>query len=150
MVLLSHLKRRIGAAVLAFGALLGAPAIAVAGDAQAGERSFARQCTACHVIRDDSGSIIMGTGARTGPNLFGLASRPAATADGFAYGPSMQQLAGRAVGWDENAFVSFVTAPSAFLQQRLGDRRASSRMAYLVRNPADAADIWAYLSRFSN
>lgn len=135
-------------AMTMMGAGVAAPVFAA--DPEAGARSFARQCTSCHVLRDDGGRMLVGTGARTGPNLFGLARRPAGTAEGFVYSTAMQQLAARTMLWDEPSFVAFVTGPGPFLQQRLSDRRANSRMAFVVSNPADAADLWAYLSGLGN
>ncbi|MBC7157078.1 MAG: c-type cytochrome, partial [Rhodobacteraceae bacterium] len=64
---------------LALAVLAAAPAAAQ--DAAAGERVFS-QCMACHQITDAAGTVIRRGGA-VGPNLYGVAGRAAAAAEGF-------------------------------------------------------------------
>jgi len=51
--------------------------------------------------------------------------------------------------WDEESFLGYVTDPTAWLRATLDDRRARGKMAYQVRDPQDAADIYAYIEGLS-
>lgn len=140
------------AAIAAVAALAGAltPAGALAeGDPAAGEPLFARQCVSCHVVVDPAGETLAGRNARTGPNLYGVAGRVPGTQPDFAYGDSMEAYGQTGAVWTEEAFVAYVQDPTGFLRAALDDRRARGRMAYQVRDEAEAHDLWAYLASLS-
>ena len=134
--------------------LLAAPAFAdghASGDAAAGQEQFERQCVSCHVVADADGNVLAGRAAKTGPNLYGLAGRLPGSVEGFRYGDALASL-GEALpdGWTEEAFVAYVQDPTTYLRETLEDRRARSKMAYKVRDEAQATDIFAYLATFSD
>lgn len=144
-------------AALALPVVLAAPALAAShdaltptGDAAAGKNTFARQCVACHVVVDPSGTKLAGRNGRTGPNLYGVAGRTAGTQDGFKYGRSLKK-AGQADGarapvvWNEQNFVAYVQDPTGYLRKVLGDKRARAKMTIKVRAKADAVNLYAYL-----
>lgn len=116
------------------------------GDPEAGAAMFARQCTACHVVRSTEGVILAGRTARTGPNLYGVAGRPVGSAPGYPYSEAMTALGRTGATWDVAAFVPYVQDPTGWLREVLDDRMARGKMAYKVRDPQDAADIYAYLA----
>jgi cytochrome c len=133
--------------------LLAAPAFAdghaATGDAAAGEEQFNRQCVACHVVVDADGEILAGRNARTGPNLYGVAGRQLGTYEDFRYGDSIVELGETGQVWTEEAFVGYVQDPTAWLREALDNNRARGKMAYRVRDEAEAVDIFAYLATFS-
>lgn len=144
-------------AALALPVVLAAPALAAShdaltptGDAAAGKATFARQCVACHVVVDPSGTKLAGRNGRTGPNLYGVAGRTAGTLEGFKYGRSMKK-AGQADGsrpalvWNEKNFATYVQDPTGYLRQVLGDKKARAKMTVKVRAAADATNLYAYL-----
>ena len=73
------MKRLMSAAVIG---LLAVPAFAE-GDAAKGEKGF-KKCKSCHMVVSDSGETIV-KGGKTGPNLWGVAGRPAGSYEGFKY-----------------------------------------------------------------
>ena len=135
-------------------AVLAAPAFAdghasTQGDAAAGEEQFNRQCVACHVVQDASGEVLAGRNAKTGPNLFGIAGKTIGTTEGFRYGDSIVELGETGAVWTEENFVGYVQNPTDWLREKLEDRRARGKMAYQVREEAQAYDLYAFLSTFS-
>lgn len=129
-------------------ALLSAPAFAqdATGDAAAGEEQFNRQCVACHVVVNDAGETLAGRNAQTGPNLYGVAGRTPGTYPDFEYGDDMIAFGETGAVWDETNFVAYVQDPTDFLRTALDNRRARGKMAFQVRDPAEATDIYAYLA----
>ena len=132
-------------------ALLAMPAMADGhasnqGDVAAGEAQFKRQCVACHLVADEDGNVLAGRTAKVGPNLYGLAGRTIGSVDGFRYADSILEVQATGTTWDEEKFVAFVQNPSNWLRETLDDRRARSKMAYQVRQEAQAYDIYAYLA----
>ena len=68
--------------VVAAGALLALPTLALAQDAEAGKKVF-QKCAPCH-------SIGPGATNKVGPNLSGLVGRKAGTEEGFSYSDAMK------------------------------------------------------------
>ena len=133
-------------------ALVAAPLAAQAqdatGDPAAGEEAFS-QCVTCHVVEDPSGEVLAGRGAKTGPNLYGIAMRQAGTVEGFRYSDSMVEAGEAGLVWSEENFVPYTHDPTSFLREVLDDRRARGKMTYKLRGPdEEAANIYAYLSQF--
>ena len=133
-------------------ALLAAPFAAHAqeasGDAAAGEEAFS-QCISCHVVEDESGEVLAGRGAKTGPNLYGVAGRQAGIIEGFRYSDSMVEAGEAGMSWDEANFVPYVQDPTGHLREVTDDRRARGKMTYKVRGgDEEAANLYAYLATF--
>jgi len=117
------------------------------GDAEAGENLW-RNCRSCHSITADDGTVIQ-NGGRTGPNLYGLPGRAVASVEDFRYGPAILAFAELDGGqvWTEELFVDYVTNPTTFLREHLGDQTARSAMTFRLNRGAD--DMWAYLASVS-
>ena len=114
------------------------------GDAEAGEKAF-RKCKACHAVVADDGTVVM-KGGKTGPNLYGIAGRTLGTAPDFKkYKPSLVAAGEAGTVWDEEQFLEYVKDPAAYLKAVLDDSDAKSGMSFRLKNPKDAANIWAYL-----
>lgn len=118
------------------------------GDAAAGEEQFNRQCVACHVVADASGEVLAGRNAKTGPNLYGVAGRTLGSVEDFRYGDPIVELGEAGTVWTEELFVGYVQDPTGWLREQTENRRARGKMAYQVREEADAYDLYAYLSTF--
>jgi cytochrome c len=125
-------------------ALMSAPAFAQ--DIGAGQEQFERQCVACHVVVNDAGETLAGRNAKTGPNLYGVVGRVAGTYPDFDYGDGLIAYGETGAVWEEENFVAYVQNPTDFLREALEDRRARGKMAFQVRDAAQAADIYAYLA----
>ena len=128
--------------------LLSAPAYAE-GDAANGEAIFNRQCSTCHVVINDAGETLAGRAAHVGPNLYGVVGRTPGSYPEFAYGDSMVAYGVTGAVWGEENLVAYVQDPTGFLRTALADRRARGKMAFQLRDPQDAADVFAFLSTFS-
>jgi cytochrome c len=128
--------------------LLSAPAFAE-GDAANGETIFNRQCSTCHVVMNDAGETLAGRAAHVGPNLFGVVGRTPGTYPDFEYGDSMLAYGATGAVWGEDNLPVYVQDPTDFLRTALDDRRARGKMAFQLRDPQDAADVFAFLSTFS-
>ena len=121
---------------------LGLAAPVFAGDAEKGEESF-KKCKSCHSIIGADGEAIV-KGGKTGPNLFGIAGRAVASAEGFSYGDGI--LAAQAAGiiWDEENLTAYVSDPTAWLREVTEDDSVKSKMSFKLNKGAD--DIAAYLA----
>lgn len=116
------------------------------GDAAAGEDIFNKRCVTCHMVVNASGEKLAGKAARTGPNLFNVAGHPAGKAEGFRYGPGIEEAAGQGLVWTEENFVKYVQDPRAFLQDFTGDSAARSKMSFKLKGDEDSANVYAYLA----
>ena len=121
--------------------------LAAAGDIAKGEKKF-KKCKSCHMIVDDSGSMIV-KGGRNGPNLYGILGRTVGSIDGFEYGKSLATLGKSGFVWSEYEFVAYLADPKKYLADKLDDKKARSKMSYKLKNEADALNIWAYLESVS-
>lgn len=128
------------------GALLAAPAFAqeVIGNAEAGAKVFAK-CQTCHTVANEAGEVLAGKGAKTGPNLYGIAGRKAGSYPEFKYGASLVALGEGGFVWDEASFVEYVSDPSKFLKAKLNDPKAKGNMSFKLPKEEDAQNVWAYL-----
>ncbi len=130
-------------------ALCAAPVAAFAqadltGDPAAGEAAFA-QCATCHVVANDAGETLAGRGAKTGPNLYGVALRQAGGVEGFRYSDAMVEAGEQGLMWSEASFVPYVQDPTGYLREVLDDPKARSKMTYKLRDEQQAYDLFAYL-----
>ena len=133
--------------VLAAATIAAAPAFAdshASGDPEAGEAGF-KKCAACHVVMDADGNTLAGKKSKTGPNLYGIVGQPLGGVEGFKYGKSIVELGESGVVWDEATFVEYTADPKKFLQTRLDDKKARSKMSFKLKKEQDALDIWAFL-----
>ena len=103
---------------------------ALAGDAAAGEKVFAK-CKACHQVGEAAKNAV-------GPNLNGISGRKAGAAEGYNYSEPMK---GSGLTWDEATFKEFIKNPKA--------KVAGTKMVFQgLAAEKDADDVWAYLSSF--
>ena len=119
-----------------------------AGDAEAGKKVF-NQCQTCHVVADADGNVLAGKNAKTGPNLYGIIGRPAASYEGFKYGEGIQEAAAKGLVWDEENLIAYVQDPTAFLEEVTGNGKAKSKMVFKVKKEDDAANVAAFLASLS-
>lgn len=134
-------------AMFAVLATAAAPALA-AGDATKGEAVF-KQCQTCHSVMDDTGKLVAGKGAKTGPNLYGVFGRTVGSYPDFKYGDAIMAAGKTGLVWDEAGFVDYVQDPTNHWKTVLGDKSAKSKMMFKVKNEAAAQDVYAYLIQFS-
>ena len=82
------------------------------------------RCAQCHTI----------SGKHTiGPSLNGIVGRKAGTADGFKasrYSNSMIAAGEKGLVWDAKTLDGYLANPKKFLQDYLGDPKATTKMAY--------------------
>ncbi|KQI70240.1 cytochrome C [Loktanella sp. 3ANDIMAR09] len=137
--------------VLAAPAFAQSEATAFQGDAASGEEQFNRQCVACHVVQDpETDEVLAGRNAQVGPNLYGVAGRTMGSVEDFAYSDSLIELGEAGRVWTEEAFVGYVQDPTGWLREELDNRRARGKMAYQVRQEAEAYDLYAFLATFGD
>jgi cytochrome c len=126
-------------------AALGAASPALAeGDVAAGEKLF-KKCKACHMIVN--GDDVIFKGGKTGPNLYGIIGRAAASYEDFSYGKSIAAAGEAGLVWDEALLIEYVTDPKAFLKTYLDDGSAKSKMSFRLKKGGE--DIAAYLASVS-
>ena len=121
---------------------------AASGDAAAGEAVFAK-CAACHVVMNEAGETLAGKRAKTGPNLFNIAGKPAASTEDFRYGKDALAAGEAGLVWTEETFVTYVQDPTAFLREFLDNKRARSKMSFKLRDVEEATNLYAYLAQFT-
>ncbi len=114
---------------------------AEAGDPAAGETVF-RRCMACHVVEPGVN--------RVGPSLHGVVGRQAGTAEGFnRYSASMTAAGEAGLVWEPEQIKGYLTDPSGFLQEYLGDPSARGNMAFKLADGTQQDDVIAYIEQAS-
>ena len=117
--------------VVAAGALLALPTLALAQDAEAGKKVF-QKCAPCH-------SVGPGAANKVGPNLSGLVGRKAGTEEGFSYSDAMK---GAGWVWDEATFKEYITDPKK--------KVPGNKMLFPgVKDELERDDLFAYLASFN-
>ena len=117
-------------AMIAAVALCASVAPTMAADPAAGEKAYA-VCKACHRVGEGAKNTI-------GPTLNGVAGRPAASVEGFAYSEAMKNAG---ITWDEAALTEYLKNPKA--------KVPGTKMAFAgVKDDTKVADIIAYLKQF--
>lgn len=129
---------------LALTGLLAAPVFA-AGDVEAGKKVF-NQCQTCHAVVDPDGNVLAGKNAKTGPNLYAVVGRAAASYPEFKYGDGIKELGAKGYVWTEADIATYVQDPTKFLKEQTGDDKAKSKMMFKVKKPDDAANVAAFLA----
>ena len=109
------------------------------GDPKKGERAFG-QCKACH-------TVVAGETKRTGPNLFGILGRQAASTD-FDYSKSLLEAGEVGLVWTEENLDAFLVDPRKFLAEYTGTSTGQIRTKKTIKvaQSARRADLIAYLS----
>lgn len=103
-------------------------AAATAGKGQ----SVAKKCLSCHNFTE-------GSGAKVGPNLYGVVGRAKASFPGFAYSEGMKAQGG---AWGYEDLDKFLTRPAAMVP--------GTKMGFAgLPSGADRADVIAYLRSLS-
>jgi cytochrome c len=122
------------AAAAAPAADAGAAVVAALAKANAdnGKAVFAK-CKACH-------NAEKGKPKGVGPNLWGVINRAKGSSEGFEYSPAMKAKGGN---WTFEEMAAFISNPKGFL--------TGTKMVFNgLPNPADAADVIAYLATQSD
>jgi cytochrome c len=103
------------------------PAAYQTADLDNGQAKFAL-CKSCH-------TAIEGGGDMTGPNLFGVFGRKAASKPGFAYSDALKSSG---ITWDAVKLDAWVTSPRTLVP--------GTKMTYIgMSDPKDRTDLIAYL-----
>ena len=113
------------------------------GDVAAGEKDF-RKCKSCHTLA--SADEVFVKGGKTGPNLYGVIGRAAASVEDFKYGASLLQAGEAGLVWDQENMVAYLADPNTFLKDETGDSGAKSKMTFRLK---DGEDVVAYLASLS-
>jgi cytochrome c len=117
--------------VVAAGALLALPTLALAQDAEAGKKVF-QKCAPCH-------SVGPGATNKVGPNLSGLVGRKSGTEAGFSYSDAMKNSG---LTWDEATFKEYITDPKK--------KVPGNKMLFPgVKDELERDDLFAYLASFN-
>lgn len=115
------------AASVAFAASAGQ---ALAGDAAAGEKVFAK-CKACHQVGETAKNAVA-------PHLNGLNGRKAGSVEGYNYSEPMK---GSGITWDEASFKEFIKNPKA--------KVPGTKMIFQgLASEGDQDNVWAYIAQF--
>lgn len=118
---------------------------AISQDIAVGENEF-RKCKACHMIQDDSGNIIV-KGGKTGPNLWNVIGRPAASLEDFRYSDALLALKNSGEVWTQENLAAFITDPNAYIRKKAGNSDGRTKMTFkLNKNQSDLASYLASVS----
>ena len=115
------------------------------GDVEAGKKVF-NQCQTCHVVADADGNALAGKNAKTGPNLYAIIGRPAASYPDFKYGEGIIAAKDAGLVWDEEKLVAYVQDPTRFLDEFTGNPKLKSKMVFKLKKEADAQNVAAFLA----
>lgn len=119
------MKLPLAAAFLAFAAYA---APAQAADAAAGEASFKRLCSACHIATAEGRRGV-------GPTLFGVVGRHSGKVEGFRYSAANQKAD---LVWTPEVLDKYLTNPREVVP--------GTTMAFAgIRNETERANVIAYL-----
>ncbi len=121
------LKNSAAAAAFALLALTGQ---AMAQDAEAGEKTYAK-CRACHQIGETAKNSV-------GPNLNGLIGRHSGSVEGYNYSEANK---GSGLVWDEATFKEYIKNPRA--------KVPGTKMVFAgITSETDIDNLTAYLKQF--
>jgi cytochrome c len=113
----------------------GAAAADSLGDAEAGEKVFAK-CKGCHQVGPDAKNKI-------GPHLNDLFGRKAGGLEGFRYSKSFQRAGAGGLEWHADTLDAFLENPRSYT--------SGTRMSFRgLKDATDRANVVAYLRRFSD
>ena len=89
----------------------GALAQEMVGDPAKGEELFAGQCGGCHIIQNEAGEVLAGTGRYGIRDLYGIAGRVPGSFPDLFYSKLMRSYGESGVVWEEANFVAYVLDP---------------------------------------
>lgn len=122
---------------------LAMPAMAQdAGDPAKGEKEF-KKCKACHMVQAPDGTDIV-KGGKTGPNLYGVVGRPAASQEGFKYSDALVKLAEAGEVWTVEDLEHYITDPNSYVEDKVGDKSLKTKMTFKLKK--NQADVIAFLA----
>ena len=102
------------------------------GDVKKGKRVF-NKCKACHVIKDGKKS------RATGPNLYGVIGRKAASLDDFMYSSAMKASG---LTWDEETLDKYLVKPKKLVPK--------TKMSFAgLKKEKDRVNVIAYIKKLS-
>ncbi len=115
--------------VLSAALVLAAPAMAAAGDAEAGKGVF-RKCAACHQVGETAKHAL-------GPQLNCIAGKTAGTAEGYAGYSDAVKNSGKV--WDDETLLAWFEKDDAVIP--------GNKMIFPagIKDPDDRANLLAYL-----
>ena len=135
------------AGVLVLAASSGFAAEMPKGDAAKGEAVF-KKCMACHRVGPEAKNAV-------GPVLNGVIGRKTGTAPEFSYSKLNHAVGSVDHVWTEEKIFSYLEDPNTYLKKILTDAGkpdlavGATKMAFKLTDPADRADVIAYLKTFS-
>ncbi|MGH1465996.1 MAG: c-type cytochrome [Cognatishimia sp.] len=112
------------------------------GDVAKGQKSFGK-CKACHSVVTPEGDVLF-KGGRTGPNLYGVIGRPAASTD-FRYSKDLIALGETGLVWSQEELAAFVADPRGYLKAK-GTKGKTKMMVKLKKGGPDVAAFLASLA----
>jgi cytochrome c len=101
-------------------------------DAKAGERRASSNCTSCH-------SFEKGGANKVGPNLWDIVGRKKGSHAGYAYSDGLKNAGGE---WTYDDLFKYLGNPAGMIP--------GSKMAFRLNNPAQRAEVLAYLRMLSD
>ena len=121
-------------AALAAAGVLAFSAPAIAQDAAAGEKLFAK-CRACHSVGE-------GAKNKVGPVLNGVVGRTAGGLEGYKYSPAMTKAGEGGLVWGEDTLKQYLANPKGFVK--------GTKMTFAgLKKDDELANMVAYLQTFS-
>ncbi len=98
-----------------------------------------RACVACHTF--DKGGA-----SKIGPNLFGIAGKPAASDPDFTkYGDDFRAAAATGLSWTDENLDAYIADPVPFLRKVTGRASVRTYMITRIRRADERAQIIDYL-----
>jgi cytochrome c len=117
--------------IVAAGALIAMPAVALAQDAEAGKKVF-NKCAPCH-------SIGPGAKNKVGPELNGILGRKSASVAGFSYSEALKNSG---ITWDDAKLHEWLSGPKKLVP--------GTKMIFPgIKDEIDRDDLIAYLESFN-
>ncbi len=117
--------------IVATAAWAGSAAVAVAGDAAAGEKIFTQKCKVCHQIGEGAKNLV-------GPELNGLIGRKTDSVPNYNYSEANKNAG---ITWDEATLKQYLLNPKAMIP--------GTKMIFPgLPKEADRDNIVAYLAQF--
>lgn len=113
-----------------------------AGDAEKGKKEF-NKCKACHMVQAPDGTDVV-KGGKTGPNLYGVVGRAAATEEGFKYSDALIKLGEAGEVWTVEDLEHYITDPNSYVEEKVGDASLKTKMTFKLKK--NQADVIAFLA----